>query len=138
MRTVLIGALGLMLLAASAGAAEDEDFQTPATKLILELQAAIRADDKDWFASHLHVPVRYFGKTKQIIRSKEWFLRHYTTVVGPELKATILAQDPETYFTNYQGLMVGEGGHNIWFEDFGDPGAGIPTRYEIITINNSD
>ena len=73
-----------------------------------------------------------------MIRSKAWFLNHYATVIGPELKATILAQDPEDYLKNYQGLMVGEGSHNIWLQDFGDPGAGIPSNYEIITINNSD
>jgi hypothetical protein len=33
--------------------------------------------------------------------------------------------------------MVGEGSRNVWLEGFGDPGAGIPSSYEIITINNS-
>jgi hypothetical protein len=110
----------------------------PETTLIHELQAAIRASDKDWFVSRMHYPVRYFGETKQIIRSKDWFLKHYDTVISLELKASILAQDPEHFFKNYEGLMVGDGGLNIWFEDFGGPGAGIPTRYEIITINNTD
>ncbi len=98
----------------------------------------MRNSDKDWFAAHLHFPVRYYGKTKHIIRSKDWFLRHYDAIMGPELKANMLAQDPDKPFKNYQGLMVGGGSHNIWLEDFGDPGAGIPSRYEIITINNSD
>jgi hypothetical protein len=84
------------------------------------------------------LPVRYYGKTKQTIRSKNWFLQHYGAVIGPELKAAILAQDPQNYLKNYQGLMVGEGSRNIWLDDFGDPGAGVPSRYEIITINNSD
>jgi hypothetical protein len=34
--------------------------------------------------------------------------------------------------------MIGEGSRNIWLDDFGDPGAGIPSSYQIITINNSD
>ena len=85
------------------------------------MQTAVRADDRQWFAAHLHLPVRYYGKTNQTIRTKEWFLAHYATVIGPELKAAILAQDPETYLKNYQGLMVGEGSRNIWLEDFGDP-----------------
>jgi hypothetical protein len=103
---------------------------------IAELQTAIRDDNKDWLAGHLHLPVNYFGETKQIIRSKDWFLKHYAT--GPELKANILKQDPEKYFKNYQGVMVGDGGRNIWLDDFGDEGAGVPSRFEIITINNSD
>jgi hypothetical protein len=50
------------------------------------------------------------------------------------MKPAILAQDPQKYFQNYQGVMVGEGSRNIWFEDFGT-GDG---KFEIITINNSD
>lgn len=110
----------------------------PTPAFIAELQTAIRNDDKDWLADHLHLPVNYFGKTKEVISRKDWFLKHYATVIGPELKAKILKQDPETYFKNYQGVMVGDGGRNIWLDDFGDEGAGIPARSEIITINNSD
>jgi hypothetical protein len=139
MRRLSITALGLaLLLAARSALAAEPAGQIPETDTILALQAAVRADDKDWFVAHLHFPVRYYGKTNHIIRSKDWFLKHYATIMGPELKASVLAQDPENYLKNYQGLMVGEGSHNIWLEDFGDPGAGIPSNYEIITINNSD
>jgi hypothetical protein len=138
-------ALGLIGLGAWSVAAEENDGPNPndgpypETTLILELQAAIRTDDKAWFVSHLHYPVRYFGKkTKHIIHSKDWFLSHYDKIISPALKENILAQDPAHFFKNYQGLMVGDGGLNIWFEDFGDPGGGIPSRFEIITINNSD
>jgi len=31
--------------------------------------------------------------------------------------------------------MVGEGSHNIWFDDFGE---GADSKLQIITINNSD
>jgi hypothetical protein len=110
----------------------------PTPTFIAELQTAIRNDDKTWLADHLHLPVNYFGKTKQVISSKDWFLKHYAAVIGPELKANILKQDPEKYFKNYQGVMVGDGGRNIWLDDFGDEGAGNPARFEIITINDSD
>jgi hypothetical protein len=95
---LLIAALTLTLFSASAAAAEEADFQNPETEIILPLQAAIRADDKGWFVAHLHFPVRYHGKTKHIIRSKDWFLCHYATIIGPELRASILAEDPEKYF----------------------------------------
>jgi hypothetical protein len=110
----------------------------PAPIFIAALQNAIRNDDKVWLAEHLHLPVRYFGKTTEMIRTKAWFLKHYATIIGPELKANVLKQDPDTYFKNYQGVMVSDGGRHIWLEDFGDEGAGIPARFEIITINNSD
>jgi hypothetical protein len=123
----------LLSLALRLACAEPVD-QTPI--FIAALQSAIRSDDNRWLADHLHLPVRYFGKTTEIIRTKSWFRRHYATIIGPELKAKVLEHDPNAYFKNYQGVMVGDGGRNIWLEDFGDEGAGIPQRLEIITINN--
>jgi len=134
----LILALAVPCLGAP-GRAADGTFLIPETDIIKAMQAAVRADDKDWFVKHLHYPVRYYGKTLHMIRSKDWFLKHYATIIGPKLKEEILAQDPERYLKNYQGLMVGEGSHNIWLEEFGDPGSpDIGTNYQIITINNSD
>ena len=135
---IKIAVAAILALTGVSFALAEEAPPPPETAIILALQEAVRTGDKDWFVSHLHFPVRYYGKTKHIIRSEEWFLSHYSTVIGPELKANILAQDPEKPFKNYQGLMVGDGGRNIWFEEFGDPGADIPSNYEIITINNSD
>ncbi len=97
----------MLLLAAPASVRGDPVDPTPG--FIADLQTAIRNDDKDWMADHLHLPVNYFGKTTQIIRSKAWFLEHYATVIGPELKANLLAQAPGAYFKNYQGVMIGDG-----------------------------
>ena len=130
-------ALVLALLLASTLRPALAEPLDPTPAFIVELQTAIRNDDKDWLADHLNLPVNYFGKTKQVISSKGWFVKHYATVIGP-LKANILKQDPDKYFKNYQGVMVGDGGRNIWLDDFGDEGAGVPARFEIITINNSD
>jgi len=124
----------LFLLPAPVALADPVDPRPP---FIVELQKAVQAGDKNWMAAHLHLPVRYFGEKTQLIRSRAWFLKHYATVMGPELKASVLAQDPEKYFENDQGLMVGEGSRNIWFQDFGDMGAGRGVHFEIITINNS-
>jgi hypothetical protein len=136
MLKILLSAFVLWLAAAGSAASENDlDMSIPETEIIIALQTAIKADDKDWLVAHMHFPVRYFGEAKSIIRSKDWFLRHYDTIIGPELRAKILAQDPEHYFKNYQGLMVGDGGRNIWFQDFGE---GNGFKYEIITINNSD
>ena len=122
--------LQTLLCHANAGADID-----PKVNLVMDLQAAVRADDKAWFVAHLHYPAHYFRKLDHVIKSKAWFLDHYPTIIGPELKASILAQDPQKYFQNYQGVMVGEGSRNIWFADFG---SGDGSKFEIITINNSD
>ena len=126
-----------LILASPLGPAPAEPLD-PVPAFIVELQTAIRNDDKAWLADRLHLPVSYFGKTKQVIRSKDWFVKNYGAVIGPELKVNLLKQEPDKYFKNYQGVMLGDGGRNIWFDDFGDEGAGVPPRFEIITINNSD
>lgn len=130
-----LGLVLLLFLWSAPAAAIEDDFATPETKLILAVKHAARIDDREWFAAHLHLPVRYFGKTNRVIQSKAWFLRHYAELIGPELKAALLVQDPEDYLKNYQGLMVGIGGRNIWFRDFSE---GNTVRYEIVTINNSE
>lgn len=99
------------------------------------MQTAIRNGD---IADHLHLPVNYFANRKQVVRSKDWFIEHYATIIRPEPKANVLKRHPSDYFKNYQGVMVGDGGRNIWLDNFGDEGAGIPPRFEIITINNSE
>jgi hypothetical protein len=50
-----------LLLASPLGPARAEPLD-PIPAFIAELQSAIRDDDKDWLADHLHLPVNYFGK----------------------------------------------------------------------------
>lgn len=131
----LLAAVPLLLSAIALPAGAQPADPTPS--FIADLQRAIRDDDKVWMADHLHLPVRYFGRTEVVIRSKDWFRAHYERLIGSELKKNILAREPGNYFKNYQGVMIGDGGRNIWIDDFGDEGAGIPARFEIVTINNS-
>jgi hypothetical protein len=135
MRLLVVIAVALALFQSQLCRANAEADIDPKVNLVTELQAAVSADDKAWFVARLHYPVRYFGKQTHVIKSKAWFLDHYQTIIGPELKASILAQDPQKYFQNYQGVMVGEGSRNIWFDDFGE---GDGPKFKIITINNSD
>ena len=55
----------LLVLPLVRAAAEPVD---PTPPFIVELQTAIRNDDKTWLADRLHLPVNYFGKTKQIMQ----------------------------------------------------------------------
>jgi hypothetical protein len=135
MRLFVMVAAAFALLQLQVPRSKAEADIDPKVNFVTELQAAVRADDKAWFVAHLHYPVRYYGKQTHVIKSKAWFLDHYQLIIGPELKASILAQDPQKYFQNYQGVMVGEGSRNIWFDDFGE---GDGSKFEIITINNSD
>ena len=60
-------ALALLLSGTPSKAADDSTFLIPETDIIKAMQAAVRADDKDWFVAHLHYPVRYYGKAFHMI-----------------------------------------------------------------------
>ena len=62
-------------------------------------------------------------------------MKNYKSVIGAKLRTSVLAQDPGNVFENWQGLMVGEGDHNIWVRNAGD---GLHEHYDIITINDSE
>ena len=132
-RSVMI--VWLVLVAFGAHPAVAESDLNPKAAFVAELQKAVGADYKDWIATHMHFPVRYFGKSAQTVGNKTWLLEHYASIFGPELKASVAAQDPEGFFENWQGIMIGEGSRNIWLRNFG---ADTELKYEIITINNSD
>ncbi len=72
------------------------------------------------------------ARRRKSFPNQAWFLRRYATVIGPKLKAAVLAQDPEQVFENWQGLMVGEGSRNIWVRIVGPD---LEPKYEIITID---
>ncbi len=132
-----LGAIGCaaVLQLTVLGGAWAEDDVPPKVAFVVALQKAVGADDKAWLAAHLHFPAHYYGATTKIIQNQAWFLKHYASVMGKELKAAVLAQDPAQVFENWQGLMVGDGGRNIWVRNFG---ADLAPEYAIITINDSD
>jgi hypothetical protein len=126
-------AAGLVLLSIAASRADDEIPKKRA--FVIALQQAIRAHDKNWLAAHTRYPLRYYGRRKIAVRSSAAFLKNYPTIIGPKLRAFVLAQDPEHVFENWQGMMVGDGSYNIWVRN---EGADLIERYLIITINDDE
>lgn len=133
LRPGLASCLVLIALATGATAAAQE---IPLKQqFVADLQNALRANDKNWLAGHMRYPVRYYGMRTMLIRNKAWLVQNYKSVIGARLRTAVLAQDPGNVFDNWQGLMVGEGNHNIWVRNAGD---GLHEHYEIITINDSE
>jgi hypothetical protein len=129
-------AAGLLLIGIAAGAAPAQtQTRAPAKPTaVRELQRALRDHDRAWVADHIHYPMRYFGRIVAVIRNRGEFLRNYDTIVSDRLRGAVLMQDPERVFENWQGLMVGDGSHNMWLRENGE---GDRARYEIVTINDS-
>jgi hypothetical protein len=128
--TLGLAAIAFSLKDSFAAEADLPEKQT----IVLQLQQAVRADDKAWLAAHTRYPLSYFGRGNRVIGGKAAFIRNYALLFGAKLRAAILAQDPATVFENWQGLMVGEGRYNVWVRDTSDGGA---SRYQIVAINGS-
>jgi hypothetical protein len=50
--------------------------------IVMQLQQAVRANDKTWLAAHTRYPLSYFGRGKLIIRDKAAFIRKYALLFG--------------------------------------------------------
>lgn len=123
----------MLLLLPMAAIAQDV---VPAKQaFVVELQRALRADDRGWIADHLNYPVRYYGRMASVIRSRNDFIRNYPGLVSDRLRRAILAQMPDQVFENWQGVMIGDGAHNMWAREVSTSGA---PHYEIVTINDSN
>lgn len=130
-------ALLLIAIPASVGSAQTRLAQVDApakADVVRELQRAVRENDRAWLAARIRYPLRYHGRTVAVIRNRDDFLRGYESFVSDRLRTAILTQDPERFFENWQGIMVGDGTHNVWLRERGE---GNALRYEIVTINDS-
>ena len=115
--------------------ARAQDPLPPKQAFVRDLQQALRSDDRGWIADHLSYPVRYHGRVASVIRNRNDFVRNYSGLVSEKLRIAILSLRPDEVFENWQGLMIGDGNHNMWARD---TEAGQATRYEIVTINDSN
>ena len=130
---VLLAASALFIPTAATSVAQEP--VPPKQAFVQDLQRALGKDDRAWIADHMSYPVRYHGRVASVIRSRNDFVRNYSGLVSERLRGAILAQRPDEVFENWQGLMIGDGTHNMWVRD---TAAGDATRYEIVTINDSN
>ena len=113
-RGAITPAVGLALLALGLNDSFAAEAGPPEKQVIvMQLQQAVRANDKAWLAAHTRYPISYFGHGKRVIPDKAAFIRNYALLFGAKLRVAVLAQDPANVFENWQGLMVGEGRYNV-------------------------
>jgi hypothetical protein len=132
-------ALSCLLLAFScwltSGSGRAEEQTPPKQAFLHDLQHALRKDDRVWIADHMRYPARYNGRVANVIRNRNDFVRNYSVLISDRLRAAVLSQLPDKVFENWQGMMIGDGTHNMWVRD---AASGDGTRYEIVTINDSN
>ena len=124
----------LVIIPASA---QQDPRDSPSVKesFIIDLQKAVRENNASWIASHIKYPARYFqNKKSALIRTPEYFKANYQKIIGPKLRTAVLKQSLNDFLENWQGVMIGDGGTNIWAREFGNS---PKARYLIVTINDN-
>ncbi len=89
----------------------------PREVFLAHLQQAIRQNDMGWLGAHLDYPVTIRGKRRTVLKTRDSFAKFDPALIGPRLRADILAQRPEDLSSNWQGMMIGSGQHNVWVRD---------------------
>jgi hypothetical protein len=122
MRAILAIALLASLVCPAAGAnGPDGLTDTEVTVFLASLQDAIRAENPSQIAALVNFPLRVGYSSRQSprparvvnIANAEEFIRRYSELFTPEVRAAVLAQPSETLFRNWQGAMVGNG--ELWY-----------------------
>jgi hypothetical protein len=79
-----------------------------------ELKDAVIRDDRKKVAGLVNYPLNVFtGRRRMVVRSPAELLRRYREVFNDNVIEAVKAQEPDTLFANWQGVMVGDG--QIWF-----------------------
>ena len=101
-----------------------------ARAFLVQLQAAVQANDKNKIAGMISFPLNVIQAGKRTrVREKSVFLAHYDTIVNAHVKQTILKQSSRCLFGNDNGEMIGNG--EVWFSEMGNGSV------KIITFNPS-
>jgi len=97
-------------------------FTNPASfkEFFKDFKGWVANDNIDSIIAHVKFPLR-------ICASAENFKKNYSTFFNSQVKKSVEHQDPDKFFANYSGAMIGSG--EIWFYE-------IQGKYYVITINN--
>jgi len=125
----------LATLASEAGAQLSAADTSPAAELhtvVLELQTAVRRHDAGAIAALVAFPLRVnSGRHSRLVRSPAAFVREYDSLFNANVRAAVLAQDPDSTSLSGMGLStLGKG--QVWLID---DCALSRRRYRCLTIS---
>jgi hypothetical protein len=79
-----------------------------------ELKDAVIRDDRKKVAGLVNYPLNVSaGGRRTVVRSRAELLRRYREVFNENVIRAVKAQEPDTLFANWQGVMLGDG--QVWF-----------------------
>jgi hypothetical protein len=85
-----------------------------------EFKNWVARDNVDSIAAHIKFPLRNCASASD-------FRKNYDTLFNTAVKKSVAGQDPEKFFANYNGAMVGKG--DLWFSQ-------VNNNFYVVTINN--
>jgi hypothetical protein len=126
----LAGTTGSKECSSSTVDAFGAEYAAQAKRFLVTLKQAARTNDRDVFVSAAKYPLRVYRKGHvSVIDSDAELEKRFKKVITPNVLKAIRDQDPQCLFSNWQGIMIGNG--EVWFELTSDGSA------EIVTINTS-
>lgn len=99
-----------------------------AKAFLLELQHAVKQDDRKKVASMVRYPLTVPAGKRRTIRTRAQFVSGYAGIITEAVRQSVLNQDPECLFGNDRGAMIGRG--SVWFDQ-------RPAGFGIIAVNPS-
>lgn len=129
LRSIITGEYGKRY--AAIGAEEEEEIEDYAS----EIYQYIINSDKQGVAAQIKFPidVHINSESRTRIYNAEEFIKEYDNIINPEFKSIMERAFTRNMFTNYQGVMLGDGQKNIWFTFVKDDSGRM---LKIIGINN--
>lgn len=98
-----------------AGFDDDKIVET----FVSKFKEAVIKKDKETVASMILYPIKATFKDRAvIIHSEKEFLKLYDDVFDKELYNKIVKADTNNMWSNYQGVMIGDG--DVWFSERGN------------------
>ncbi len=86
-------------------------------QFVVQLQSAVRKNDAAAIARVVAFPLRVnsAGHRHRYVRSDAAFVRDYARLFNANVRSAVLAQDPDSVFQDWKGLMLGRG--HVWLSD---------------------
>ncbi len=97
-----------------SGFTNPDDFKN----FFLAFKKWVADENKDSIVSHIKFPLRNCS-------SADRFLKNYSSFFNDKVKHAVAVQNPDKFFTSYDGAMVGKG--ELWFSQSGN-------NYYVIAI----
>lgn len=99
---------------------------------LTELKRAASTRDVKGMAALTKFPLRVNGKVS--IKNERAFIGKYRKIIKKRVRLAIEKQPYETLFSNYQGVMIGDG--ELWFARVCDQPACTSQSPRIVAVNN--